>query len=199
MFGVTNSTCDDSLICTVIVTLRWVKCLRTWSGAQWTAGIFNYEKKTKASHESHMSRLERRFAHTPDLDHVRGSRVRCRAPERVFAAVRPGFVAPCMVKAVAGAGGRLRCLAGPLGSRRRPARPAWPNPSRAPRPRPGSRGSRPGAPVGRDVRYRASRNRQREYLAEDEAWPLKGVWCVAAITAREYADARDLPLATLSS
>jgi hypothetical protein len=48
-------------------------------------------------------------------------------------------------------------------------------------------------------RYRASRNRQREYLAEGGAVAQRDVRRIAAITAREYADPQDLHLATLSS
>ena len=154
------------------------------------------KRQTKASHESHMSRLERRFAPAP-------RRSPRRAPERVFAPVRPGFVAPCMVEAAGGAGGRF---GGRGGGPRSPVGSAWvaasaclpgmANPSRTTHLRPG-----PWRLMAGDlnVRYRASRNRQREYLAEGGASPPRGVRRIAAITAREYADVRDLPLATLSS
>jgi hypothetical protein len=58
----------------------------------------------------------------------------------------------------------------------------------------------PGSMTGDlDVQYCASRNRQREYLAESRGMVWQGVWRIAAITARESADAQDLLLATLGS
>jgi len=121
------------------------------------------------------------------------------ASERVFAAVRPGFVAPCMVEAAGRAGG-------PFGDPRGPVGPAWAaaptclpntvNPSRATRLRPRPHHLMAGDP---DVKCRGSRNRQREYSAESRGIVWRDVWRIAAITARESADAQDLRLATLSS
>jgi len=176
------------------------------------------KRPAKVTHKPHMSRAGLSFATLPNADGARrdgeaadarsasGTGVeatagRCpsRASERVFAAVRPGFVAPCMVEAAGRAGG-------PLGGPRGLVRAAWvavptclpnmANPSRATRFWPRPHGLMAGDP---DVKFRASRNRQREYLAESRGIVWRGGWRIAAITARESADAQDLRLATLSS
>jgi hypothetical protein len=159
-------------------------------------------KAPHKSHKSHKARAECLIAHSPDSDCVRhaggsagpraeprGSldripgRVPPQASERVFAAVRPGFVAPCMVEATATARGRSG------GSRCQ----VWP----------GAAGIGPrhcgSSEDDLDGWRRASRNRQREYLAEARAGSRGKVRRIAAITARECADAQDLLLATLSS
>jgi hypothetical protein len=64
---------------------------------------------------------------------------------------------------------------------------------------PGSRCRTASRTSDRDVRYRASRNRQRECLTERGAEPQPDVPHIAAITARECADPQDLLLATPSS
>jgi hypothetical protein len=178
------------------------------------------KRPAKAPHKPHRSRAVRLFARSPDIDSARraddaaesetdvdGARARAlsQASERVFAAVRPGFVAPCMVEAPDRASGRLsgpRCPS-LVRSGRVPADLAVAaNPNRATRIGRTGRISRrpPGSMTGDlDVQYCASRNRQREYLAESRGMVWQGVWCIAAITARESADAQDLLLATLGS
>jgi hypothetical protein len=181
------------------------------------------KRPAKAPHKPHMSRAVLLSARSPDIDSARraadaaesgtdvdGARARAlaQASERVFAAVRPGFVAPCMVEAPDSASGRLsgpRC-------------PVWParvgaptglavaaNLNRATRigriSRIGLICRRPPGSLTGDlhVQYCASRNRQREYLAESRGMVWSGVGRIAAITARESADAQDLLLATLGS
>ncbi len=179
------------------------------------------KRPAKANHKPHMSRI----THSPNADGARTeahaddnaddavvacvwwsacvseSPGRClsQASERVFAAVRPGFVAPCMVEAAGRAGG-------PFGDPRGLVAPAWSavptclplaiNPSRTTRRGPSPRGLLAGDPDGK---RRASRNRQREYLAESRGVVWRGDWRTAAITARESSDAQDLRLTTLSS
>jgi hypothetical protein len=181
------------------------------------------KRPVKVPHKPHMSRAERLFEPSPDIDSARraddaaesgtdvdGARARAlaQASERVFAAVRPGFVAPCMVEAPDGASGRLSGPRCPVWSARVGAPAglaAAANLNRATRiglicrislicRRP------PGSMTGDlDVQYCASRNRQREYLAESRGMVWSGVGRIAAITARESADAQDLLLATLGS
>jgi hypothetical protein len=180
------------------------------------------KRPVKATHKPHMSRARLPFARSPDADHARradratdaadeadsasgtgvvGIAVRCpsQASERVFAAVRPGFVAPCMVEAAGRAGGPFGGPRGPVWSALAAVPTCLPNtanPSRAARLGPRPHGLMAGDP---DVKQRASRNRQREYLAESRGIVRQGVRCIAAITARESTDAQDLRLATLSS
>jgi hypothetical protein len=120
-----------------------------------------------------------------------------------FAAVRPGFVAACIVEAVAEAGAgpvapAARTVpragrAGRAAGRRRPG--AASESSRRLRQRGGS-GSRA---TGDGYPRRAQRNGQIEHFYQVAARLRKGVRCGAAITPRERADALDLLLTTLSS
>ena len=119
-------------------------------------------------------------------------------PELVFAAVRPGFVAACMVEAAGTRGGcRIR-----VGRPERPPPHCWTvgrDGRGAGSTRPVKRVNGVLRPSGRALRYRTHRNRQMELLTQVAASLRGGVRRSAAITARERADAEDLVLTTLSS
>jgi hypothetical protein len=127
-------------------------------------------------------------------------------PELVFAAVRPGFVAACMVIAAADGDGRRFGPDGHAGDGgRRPGRPVrkrrvapWPHPARA-RPRGGARAHGGTLFNERALRYRTGQNRQMAYFAGQEAGLPGGVRRDTAIIPRDCADARDLRLTTLSN
>jgi hypothetical protein len=117
-----------------------------------------------------------------------------------FAAVRPGFFAPCIVEAVAEAGARpaapgARTGTGrtdrPLGGRRPGA--ASESSRRLRRRGGGSRATGEGYP------HRGHQNGQREHFSQVVARLREGAMHSAFITPRERADARDLLLTTLSS
>jgi hypothetical protein len=119
-----------------------------------------------------------------------------------FAAVRPGFFAACIVKAVAGAGGGQATPGpGPAPGSGRAGRPggycrpgADSEPSRRlRRPGGGSRATGDGYP------RQGQRNGQIPHFSRIAARLRKGVRRGAAITPRERADAWDLVLTTLSS
>jgi hypothetical protein len=164
------------------------------------------KRPAKATHKPHISRTADPADPAGEVGATSGTGVvgiaaRCpaQASERVFAAVRPGFVAPCMVKAAGrtdGPFGDPRGLVWPALAAVPTCLPNTTNPSRATRPGPRPRGLMAGDP---DVSYRASRNRQREYLAESRGTVRLGAGRFATITARESTDAQDLRLATLSS
>jgi hypothetical protein len=176
------------------------------------------KRPAKATHKPHKSWAGRPFARWPNADGARrdgeavdaratsrtgvewaSGRGHSQASERVFAAVRPGFVAPCMVEAADRADGPFcgpRSLVGPAWAAVPAGLPDAANPSRATRLGPGPHGLMARDP---DVKYRARGNRQREYLAERRGIARCRVGRIAAITARESTDAQDLRLATLSS
>jgi hypothetical protein len=91
------------------------------------------KRPVKAPHNPRRWRAVRLFACSPGIDSARrpddaaesetgvdGARAQApsQAPERAFAAVRPGFVAPCMVEAAGRASGRLSGPQCPVGSAR---------------------------------------------------------------------------------
>ena len=118
-------------------------------------------------------------------------------PELDFAAVRPGFVAACIVEAAGARRGRRARPGGP--GRFPPHRhPAGRRGARSPLPAPGGRPH--GVSLSRDhpLRYRIHRNRQMEHLTQVAVGLRGGVRRGAAITARERAAARDLGLTTFS-
>ncbi len=111
-------------------------------------------------------------------------------PELDFAAVRPGFVAACMVEAAGVHGGR-RTRAG------RSARPSLrrtAGETRSPAPAEPRRGVSPSKE--RALRYRIDRNGQMEHLTQVAASLRGGVRRGPAITPRERAAAADLVSAT---
>jgi hypothetical protein len=115
-------------------------------------------------------------------------------PELLFAAVRPGFVAACMVDS---AGSRAGCAN---------ARAVWNGFLRARRRQAGARSPMlcAGAhgvsrPTGSALQCRASRNRQMEHLVQVAVSVRGGVRRGSGITLRESTRAGGLILATLSS
>jgi hypothetical protein len=116
-------------------------------------------------------------------------------PELDFAAVRPGFVAACMVEAAGARDGRRASVPVGGGDPSTPAASSAETRSLAPGGWP--RGvSLSGAHA---LRYRMRRNRQMEHFTQ-VAEPFEGVFgAVRAITTRERRAARDLVLATLGN
>ena len=149
-------------------------------------------------------------------------RLAVQLPELVFAAVRPGFVAACMVIAAAARDGRrVGWIAREHGNRehgnvgggagnearrsRQPveARRASPLPrSRCAQASPGAGARTEGALLFKyeALRYRTGcrQNRQKAYFVRQEAGLRGGVRRDTAIIPRDRGDARDLRLATLS-
>ena len=128
--------------------------------------------------------------------------------ELVFAAVRPGFVAACMVSAAAVGDGRRAGQGGhPSDGDRRPGRPVrkrraapWLRCARA-NPRGGARAD--GGTLFNDQALRdrtgCRQNRQMAYFAGQEAGLRGGVHRDTAIIPRDRGSARDLRLTTLRS
>ena len=175
IFGVTNSTCDDSigLGCDRGAALGNMfhrdLVRRVMNGARQLL----LRKENKASHETHMPPLAR--------------------PGRAVGKPRPRGPLPRPLSASL----RRYVLASSL--RVWLKRRSWVG-TRSGLPTIAGRRVSGGGPAGdQDVRYRASGNRQREYLAECGAVAQRNVRRIAAITAREYTDPQDLHLATLSS
>jgi hypothetical protein len=120
-------------------------------------------------------------------------------PELDFAAVRPGFVAACMVEAAGVRGGRRtragRCTRAGRSARPSPRRTAGAaGETRSPAPAEPRRGV--SLSQDRALRYRIDRNGQMEHLTQVAASLRGGVRRGAAITPRERAAAADLASAT---
>jgi hypothetical protein len=126
--------------------------------------------------------------------------------ELVFAAVRPGFVAACMVSGAAVGDGRRAGWHGHLGDGdRRPGRPVSKRLAgpllRCAQVSPESGARADGVPLFNDeaLRYRTGQNRQMAYFVGQEAGLQGGARRDSAIIPRDCGDARDLRLATLSN
>jgi hypothetical protein len=222
MFGVTNSTCDDSLQrgCDRNAALGKVSI--------WDKAIAEHRRMKKRPEAIPKRAAGARLALTParcgrrvggarrghfawpaERPAARSDRV-VRPPSRalaelVFAAVRPGFVTPCIVVAAecrsdwrAGPGGRT------ADRERRPWRPsARLRAASARRRRAPSAGARYVAagpwPSGHPSCRRLQRNGQMEYFTLVKAGLRGGVRRSAAIAPRERGGTRDLVLTTLGS
>jgi hypothetical protein len=100
MFGATNPTCDDSLNCTVIVTMRWVKCRSRERRAQAT---WIMKRPDTNSHQSHAKQQGRLGADPARLARRCGAQ---RRSDRVFATACSGSMAACSDDRVAVGGGQ---------------------------------------------------------------------------------------------
>jgi hypothetical protein len=145
------------------------------------------KRPAKARHKSHMARTGRLFACSPGIDGVRRADA-ARAPswpawqaaDRVFAAVRPGFVAQCMVEAAGRAGERFgaliepdpRCLVRSARVAASALLPGMANPSRATCTRRGRGGRRQATRTCGTVQAKTDK---KEYLAEVGAGPQRDV------------------------